>query len=97
MDKLKTLVQELTELAQQQRWQEFLDQDESVRETIRQSVATASDSDKAQLAECLRKIQKIYKQAAAYYEGSQGDSATEIKSIQRGLRAAKSYLDNTRF
>jgi Tfp pilus assembly protein PilF len=97
MATLRTLVQTLSQLAQQHRWQDILDHDNEIRQTITQFTKSASPTEKIQGIDELRAIQKIYQDGVEYLEGGQLKSATEMKSLQKGLRAAKSYLDHTKF
>lgn len=97
MDKLEVLAQRLEDLAQRNLWQDILNEDDNVRLIIHEVLARAGSAEKRQVAQTLQKIEKIYRDGASYLESSQNESATEIKSIQKGLRAVKSYLDNTGF
>jgi len=97
MEQLQQLFNELTKLAQQQQWERVLGYDTEVRQAVKDFMINHSMTGSKQGEEYLRGIHEVYEQGIKWLESNKHKSATEMKDIQKGLSAAKSYLDLTRY
>ncbi len=93
MKQLQALHTQLSSLAEKQDWQTLAGLDRQVQATVQQAMQTITDAEKPQAMVELAAIQKLYQDAVALLQCEQGESASEIQSIQRSMRAARSYLD----
>ncbi len=94
---LTLLHEKINYLVQQQDWEGLVAIDDKVRELIAQAINESQTIERDQLVRELTILHDAYKQAIDKMQASQGQSAQELSSVQKSLKAAKSYLDSSKF
>ncbi|WP_020410482.1 hypothetical protein [Hahella ganghwensis] len=97
MSELRVLRQKIDLLVQEAQWQQIAALDEIVRDVISQAVQSVTDDNRDEIREDLNNLQQSYATALASMQRKQGESASELASMQRSYKAAKSYLDSSKF
>jgi len=94
---LKSLLEKIEFLIAQEKWQELEALDADVRSRVSQAVEQCQPDEQEQLVVDLRLVHEAYQRAVVKMESSQGQSAQELSTVQKSLKAAKSYLDSSKF
>ena len=97
MPDLKWLLEKIEFLVSQEKWPELEALDADVRTMVSQAVEQCQPDEREQLTEELTQVQEAYMRAVAKMQSRQGQSAQELSSVQKSHKAAKSYLDSSKF
>ena len=93
MSDLESVLLKVQELAKAQKWQEIIDADDEVRSAVLNATQSVSAGSSSAIEAQIRHMLTLYELAIEHLKSEQGSSAKQLHSMQRGLKAAKSYLN----
>ncbi|MBU6949887.1 flagellar protein FliT [Hahella sp. HN01] len=97
MSQLEKLAEQIEQLASQSKWDELIALEPALRDVVQESVAQTSEDDKPQLIATLTRLRSIYANAVQHAGSNRSESAQELTSVRRSLKAAQSYLNTSKF